>query len=377
MSADVCSMILFGGICAFPRLLYATSPYFQVRCSSVLCAAAFSRREHRGARAERRRGANDAYDFSEYKKLKPTHKVPGKLTLKETKFLEWFIGFTEGDGSFYLKENKLIFVINQADLAVLKKIRTTLGFGVVTTYQQNDRIYASYRVCGTDKIKKLIAIFNGNIHLEKVFNRFEVWVQKFNSYAADLEHPITLKPRRSPLEITLESEWLSGFFDAEGGFSAGISDVKKVKTSSNTQSPPSPLGEGKKRMYNQGEKKPLLRLRITAYVDQKFEYEVMDRIRQLFDVKSVTVRNAEKQFYRIEVTKKKSLDILIKYFQQHPLCSKKHITYAMWKKVVNLYLKNAHREKIADLRPQVERIQQQNHEFKTEKSVFKLSNHNL
>jgi hypothetical protein len=287
------------------------------------------------------------YDFSEYNNLKPIHKGPGKLTSEEIKFLEWFIGFTEGDGSFYIKDNRLIFVINQADFPLLQKIRTILGFGVVTPFQQNNRLYASYRVQGTEKIKKLIAIFNGNIHLQKVFNRFQNWVDKYNTYATDSNNPIVVKPRRSPQEITLNSAWLSGFFDAEGGFFAGISNVSK--------------GPGEK-VY--------LRLRLNAYVDQKFEHDIMNSIKDLFHVKSVTIRSLEKQLYRVEINKKESLEILLKYFEKYPLRGKKHITYAMWKKIANLYLKGMHKNKIHELRKQVEKTQEQNNQFKMEKKDF-------
>ena len=53
--------------------------------------------------------------------------------MTDSRFVEWFIGFSEGDGCFCKKDAYPIFVINQADLEVLNLERTTLGFGSVST----------------------------------------------------------------------------------------------------------------------------------------------------------------------------------------------------------------------------------------------------
>ena len=57
-------------------------------------------------------------------------------------FLYWFIGFTEGDGSFVkTSRNELNFVIVQgkANVEILYKIQKSLGFGQVL--KQNERVY--------------------------------------------------------------------------------------------------------------------------------------------------------------------------------------------------------------------------------------------
>ena len=60
------------------------------------------------------------------------------------------------------------------------KIRSLLGFGVVRTLKQNGRLYARYIVADQNGINKLIALFNGNIQLEKVHLRFTNWIHKYN-----------------------------------------------------------------------------------------------------------------------------------------------------------------------------------------------------
>jgi len=47
----------------------------------------------------------------------------------DPKWLEWFIGFVEGDGSFFVTGGKLCFNITQKDIKVLHHIQEVLGFG--------------------------------------------------------------------------------------------------------------------------------------------------------------------------------------------------------------------------------------------------------
>jgi len=242
-----------------------------------------------------------------------------------------------------LKEKKCIFVINQADALVLNKIRTNLGFGKVSPYNQKGRVFARYVVQGEMHVYKLIQIFNGNIHLQKVFNRFEKWLNHYNTYA---QNAVLLKPRQNVQNITLEGAWLAGFYDAEGGFHASIgSSVAK---------------NGKK----------VLRLRVNAYVDQQYEYEVMERIKTLFSISSVTIRNAQKQNFRVEASTKKTLANLLKYFDTQALKGKKHIVYAMWKKVARRFVEEKHLGQIESLANNVKQIQEQNKKFKVERNAF-------
>ena len=286
---------------------------------------------------------NYVYDFSAYKQLKPAHKKPKSLKPEEITFLEWFIGFSEGDGSFFLRENRCVFVINQADALVLNKIRTTLGFGTVQPYKQNNRIFARYRVQGEENIQRILHIFNGNIHLQKVFNRFEKWVNHYNTYT---KQPLAIKPRQNAQNITLNSAWIAGFYDAEGGFHASIGEQTTQKGTKT------------------------LRLRLNAYVDQQYEKDVMEQIQKLFEIPSVTVRDAEKQHFRVEASTKKTLANILNYFENYTLQGKKHILFAVWKKIALRFVNNTHLGIIESLSDKVEKIKAQNKKFKIEKNAF-------
>jgi hypothetical protein len=77
-------------------------------------------------------------------------------------FLEWLVGFSEGDGSFTINSRgTAIFVISQStlDLQILKYIQRTLGFGrVIKQGQRTSR----FIVEDNASVALLVALFNGS-----------------------------------------------------------------------------------------------------------------------------------------------------------------------------------------------------------------------
>ena len=100
------------------------------------------------------------YNFEDYSNLIPQHK---KNINKN--FLEWFIGFTEGDGSFIVSKNKVYFDITQSlkDIQVLYYIKKQLGFGKILIRSENNRNVAVFYVTSKDNFTWLMTIFNENI----------------------------------------------------------------------------------------------------------------------------------------------------------------------------------------------------------------------
>ncbi len=191
-------------------------------------------------------------------------------------------------------------------------------------------------------------MFNGNIHLKKVHKRFELWVDAYNKkYKLSGENFIVVKPQLKPTDINLETSWLAGFCDADGGFHTSLSTNKK-----------------------RDGKTTYLRLRLNAYLDQKDEYDILEHIRKLFGVSSVTVRNEARKLYRLECNTKKTLEKAVAYYEVNKLKSKKHIVYAMWKKLVCLFLENNHLNNLPKVERRVKRIKEQNALFKREKTVL-------
>lgn len=89
------------------------------------------------------------FNFENYMEHLPLHKKREDLDLE---FLEWFIGFTEGDGSFAVYNNKVYFDLTQdlRDIKLMHNIRTKLGFGTILTRTDKHRNVGVLYLTGKD-----------------------------------------------------------------------------------------------------------------------------------------------------------------------------------------------------------------------------------
>ena len=278
-----------------------------------------------------------------------THLYPLKNKKEKTVFLEWFVGFTEGDGSFGLtksptrkntKNTRPSFHINQKNPQVLYKIKKELGFGRVHFVREEitGTTYYRYSVSRLQDVKTLILLFNGNLVLDKAQARFIQWVNAFNTLSnqrnalpyikppAQQALSTKIVPHLTTTQINLNSAWLSGFTDAEGGFYASLSPNKKFRTG--------------------------FRERYKFYITQKGERKLLQRIDELLQVEtlkelSLTVKPKDLEnfshiskvpnktdVYRLEFTRLQTLVAWTNYFDRYPLLSKKQLVFVRWKRVL-------------------------------------------
>lgn len=144
------------------------------------------------------------------------------------KFLEWFIGFAEGDGSFVVTGGNSVFSIHLhiVDLPLLYKIQTELNMGNVY-FKDNS---ATLIIKAKKDVATLIEIFKGNIFLDKRKIQFAKWVDNYN-----LKNQTSIKLKKNEFSPTLNHGWLSGFVDAEGSFFVSVSKNRVVQRFSITQ----------------------------------------------------------------------------------------------------------------------------------------------
>ncbi len=257
------------------------------------------------------------FNFYNYKQNKVSHKKH-----IDSSFLEWFIGFVEGDGSFIVSNQRLFFIINQKEEKVLHGIRTNLGFGKVSTYLS----YSRYIVADRSNVDRLISLFNGNLLLRKTNTRFRLWLDARNQYS---KNSICSKPEKGiqSLESFSGNGWLSGFIDAEGCF--------------NVQ----PILDNR---YTLG-----FRVGLRFILDQKNELQVLEKV-QLFLEKGYIsigklspcplcpfIEKKEKMepMYRFTCTHMRSHEKLIEYLKNYPLRTLKKVKFIRWKSLCN-YIKN-------------------------------------
>lgn len=246
-------------------------------------------------------------------------------------FIQWFVGFSEGDGSFGFScqtgqsHFRHDFIINQKDPQVLYKIRSTLGFGTVKHYNdfKQGTSYHRYIVSDIEGIFKLIQIFNGQLILNKTRLRYTEWCNTFFKRPQVIKIGFSLRPLRDRLEhlshCSLDTAWLSGFIDAEGCFNAGF-DSSTLRS----------------------------KIRLRFILDQKDESVFLESIISLFNSGLIQSRKEchNMQRYVLELsipidpikrTKVPKFTIgferLFTYLNKFPLKSKKHISYVRFKKV--------------------------------------------
>ncbi len=260
---------------------------------------------------------------------KPTHKTEYPAT-----FIEWLVGFTEGDGSFVVdtKANRVSFVITQKDPRVLHYIRTNLGFGKV--YENKDTYYR-YIVSRQENIKYLIEIFNGRLILKKTNEMYKRWVE---IYAKQKGEKIEII--EGPRKITRDSAWLTGFIDAEGCFSA--------------------VQRSKRKTY---------RMRFT--IRQKGEHEVM---KQLMGIQPEIVKwgslTLTKDISTFQLDSLVQLRWLIDYIEKYPLKSQKQIAYTKWIKLYRVIIDGGRGKSFE----QIQKMAQEINKYEIEDKVQVFSN---
>lgn len=149
----------------------------------------------------------------------------------------WFIGFTEGDGSFIVtKRKELNFVITQRadNKHILKEIRDKLGVGTVIVQGQLNKL-PTYRFIVRDlkSMGKIIRLFNYNLVLPHKIEKFNKLVNQYNinltraktnrpdkyKHLDCIDKVMTVSDRVWP---TSSDGWFSGFTDADGCFKISL-----------------------------------------------------------------------------------------------------------------------------------------------------------
>jgi len=237
---------------------------------------------------------------------------------EKTKFLEWFVGFAEGDGSWQTEETKLqcrsIFVINQKNPQVLYKIKSKLGYGTITgPYSQKNpsgtiSTYYRYRVGDFEGTRNLVEIFNGELVLDKTRERFAKYLEVQNRRACKptFNAPV-IALIDSAMEPSLSHGWLSGFIDAEGCFTYDFDKDTSSEEISNVSLRYTLTQEGEKRVFDYLQSilggslqhsEGHYRLKVSARKDLALIINYLDKNR-LYSVKSIALARFKKIYYRL------------------------------------------------------------------------------
>ena len=235
-------------------------------------------------------------------------------------WLTWLIGFVEGDGAIQTYGNGKIvrFVLTQKESAILFYIQKNLGIGIVKHFPQgtsgNKNDFYKLIVDNPSHILLLAFLFNGNLAINRRIQQLSLWVKALNNRFG----PNTILFINTPVLITLQDGWLSGFTDAEGCFNISITSNARYA-----------LGHVIKMRY---------------LLDQKDD-SILLRIQNLFGFGKVTLRSNTDGVYRYTCTGFKSMNDVISYFNVFPLLTKKALSFNKWLSIHNIISNKLHLSK--------------------------------
>ena len=224
-----------------------------------------------------------------YQKQYPNTDIPSQS------FLEWFVGFAEGDGSFTVNSRGTsIFIITQSteDIQILEYIKRTLRFGRVI---KQGSTTSRFIVEDVTSITLIVALFNGNLVFPLKQEKFTLFLEAFNRRIKNKKIeliPLLVSP-------TIEDFWLSGFTDAEGCFTCSL------------------LGNSN-----------AYRFRFLLSELGQINLRVLQHLTTL-----IGGRVLKEGVYELTVNGVRNMEQVFKYFDTHPLLTKKAKSYEVWVEV--------------------------------------------
>lgn len=263
---------------------------------------------------------NSKFDFTEFYE-EFIKKYPNKNKPSQ-EFLEWFVGFFEGDGSFILvKRGDVSVVITQSekDIEILNKIKNTLAMGNIIIQSKKNKTYR-WIVNKRQDIYLLCLIFNGNIVLPTRSVKFSIFISKLNEKLIKNNESIIIYKNICKLP-TIGDAWISGFTDSEGCFTASI-----LSNSTNAY-------------------------RVRFILTQKYEINkeilvhILNELNKYNKSSSLigsVVSHSVANVYELRINGLKNCLLILNYFERYPLLSKKKDSYKAFIKILHLINEGKH-----------------------------------
>ena len=165
-----------------------------------------------------------------------------------------------------------------------------------------------YIVRGQSCVFLLFHLFNGNLHLLHRIEQLKEWANQWNSRVNNNDNQ--LLTINSPVKLSLDNGWFSGFVDAEGCFNAYVAKSNKSVV-------------------------------LRFIVDQKEGLLLFNALKNIMCHGSIYTRKNNN--FRYVVTNLNSLSIAIVYFNQFKLRTKKQLAFDKWVFIYNCVLNKEHK----------------------------------
>ena len=268
-------------------------------------------------------------------------------------FLTWFIGFTEGDGSFVIrKRGVFLFGVYQhkKDIEVLNMIRNRLGFGKVYT-QHN---ISSFIVDTKRELYLICHLFNNNLVTVNKKLSFDKWLLGINKNLIKGKYvllPVQLTSFNTLVLPSLKDGWISGFTDAEGCFSVSIrNSIKGFNiifeiSQNNFKKNLWKLAKNNKSSFIEHKDDELNSTSISELSNLGQE-PVLLYLEKLFTVGKAYQSKSREKASSYRVSGLKATTAIMPYFDKYPLLTGKYLSYKSWKELHLKFLNKEHLDPI-------------------------------
>ncbi len=290
--------------------------------------------------------------YKKYKEYYPNNKIPNK------EFLEWFIGFTEGDGSFITTNNNEFFVVitqSESDLNILNYIKDNLKMGNIMLQSKKNKVYRLSIRKKLD-IYLICLIFNGNMVLPSRQQRFLQFLIAYNEYIIKYANDKfqIISPINKCVLPSLKGNWISGFTDAEGCFSCSILSNSNVnyrvrfilsqKWDINKHVLEHILLLFSSQKFSP--KNPSVNTGAYSILNPSIDSGEISKLSEDIPLIGSVVPHSLKYNWELRINGLKNCSIILSYFDEHPLLTKKGISYKKFKDILERIKNKEHMDPI-------------------------------
>jgi hypothetical protein len=230
----------------------------------------------------------------------------------------YLAGLFEGDGHIWIPNKNLkkkhnprfCITFNLKDKPLADKLLKEIGFGLIRIKKKDNACVLT--ISPVQGLKKIVNLINGYMKTPKIYqlNNLIDWLNFHHN-----TNIIKLPLNNSSID---SNNWLAGFIDADGYFYIRCTD-KRIEC------------------------RFILEQRKIDPMTQNSYENILKIIADFLSIKlNIIKRENNKEYYRITISSKKSLKILLKYLENNNLLSSKYLDYKDWSKAVNYYLENLH-----------------------------------
>lgn len=241
-------------------------------------------------------------------------------------FNSYLAGLFEGDGHIWIPKNnvkkkhnaRFCITFDLKNKILATKLLEKIGYGFIRYKPKNKACVLV--VSPVKGLKKIVECINGELRTPKIIKCYQLidWINENHS-----SNIVKLPLKKGNM---YNDSWLAGFIDADGSFS-----IQHTKIENNA----------KKRKIS-------CRLRIEQRmfnpISKNSYFDVLSEIGKLLNC-NINVRkqtSTGNEYYNITASNRKSLSIIIAYFNCFSLYSSKYLDYKDWEKAANIILKNNH-----------------------------------